>query len=190
MNKTGNNEFDGILHYLREMAKVILEKNSDELHAIKSTLEKKTNTSSQPKGFQEEMEKCRLVAGEWIALYRNPKQIDNLKNDILNESVYGFFLVGNNEIVGYQKNFFVLSMIDELLAPIDPEQEDVRRAKLVETFLRRKGREQNQLVKCQDESDSTERRWYFSNEKNVLQSNENGLTDDEAISYLDDLRTF
>lgn len=185
MNKTGSNEFDGILNYLKKMAKIILDKNSLELQDLKSTLEKHTNLSSKPKGFQDEMEKCRVVASEWITLYRNPKQIDNIQNEILNESVSAFFLIGNDAIVEYQKNYFLLSMVDELLDPMDQEHTEVRKSKLVHTYLQRIAREKNQLVKCHDEFDFTKRRWFFSNEKNILQSNENGLSDDEAIEYLD-----
>lgn len=184
MNKTGSNEFDGILHYLGKMTKVFLDNTSDELNAIKSKLEKHTNLSSKPKGFRDEMEKCRVVAGEWISLHRNQKQIDDIQQDILNESVYAFFLVGNDDIVGYQKNFFLLSMVEELLEPMVMEQANSRKAILIDTYLRRKAREQNLLVRCQNDEDLAERLWYFSSERSVLQSCEDGLGDGEAIKYL------
>ena len=81
-------------------------------------------------------------------------------------------------------------MIDEILNPSKPFSERKRKAKIANSRIRILAREQGlkanykrspSLVRGETFKD---RLWYFGDDRNCIQSSEEGLTDEEAVDYL------
>ena len=185
-----------ILADLRRMAATILEKDVEELKELKADLDEyvknitlKMTGQSKDMAF-EEFEKCRVCAREWICVYSDPTYHDGVKDDILREEAVAFFFTMDEKIVAVQKNFFLLAMIDEILEPSEPFTDRQREAKIANSRIRIMAREQGLKANCKSRTDlipgvtAMDRLWYFGDERNYLQSNEAGLTDEEAIDYL------
>ena len=182
---------------LRQMASIILEKDLEALKMLKTDLnEHVTNITSQmtsqsKKIAYEELEKCRICAREWICVYRDPKYHAGVKDDILREEAVAFFFTMDEKIIAAQKKFFLLAMVEEALSPSEPFTDSQREAKIANSRIRILAREEGLTAHCKTGTDlaarvtaATNRLWYFGDERNFLQSSEEGLTDEEAIDYL------
>lgn len=187
---------DAILEYLNGMASTISAKNIEELRDMKAGLDEYVEglISQLPQHSMDnannEFDKCRICAREWICVYSDPSYHPGTKADILKVEVEAFFFTMDEKIVAVQKNFFLLGMIDEILKPGEPFSKQQREAKIANSKIRLLAKEQNLTASCKTSPapntgiSSKDRLWYFGDETNFLQSSESGLTDEEAIDYL------
>lgn len=187
---------EAILEDLRGMAATLFKKDVAELNDMKAELDEYVKTiTAQIKGpskkiADEQFEKCRVCAREWICVYSDPTYHEGVKADILKEEAVEFFFTMDEKIVAVQKKFFLLAMIDEILNPSEPFTTSQREAKIANSKIRIMAREQGLTANCKTRPDAVkgvptkERFWYFGDERNFLQSSEAGLTDEEAIDYL------
>lgn len=185
-----------ILEYLREMAARISSNDAAELQNMKSDLDEYVTsiTSKMPAELRDtanrEFEKCRVCASNWIKVYCDSTFHEGDKDDILKEETVEFFFSMDEKVVGIQKNFFVLGMIDEILKPGEPLSEKQRAGAIAKYRIRQMAKEQDltasfKTMSMPDTNRSVQDRlWYFGDERNFLQSSEAGLTDEEAINYL------
>ena len=185
MNTEATNE---IVEDLKNTAASLVQKDTVELQEMKSKLDLYSEdiTSKMPEKSQslmnKEFEKCRVCAREWISVYNDAEYNPAVKEDILKEEVMEFFFTMNEKIVSVQKNFFLLGMVDELLAPGKPFSDQQRIAKIAKSRIRILAREQG--VNATYKGESAHRLWFFGDETNFLQSSEEGLNDEQALDYL------
>ena len=185
-----------IVEDLKEVATTISTVDRTELKKMKADLDKYVGdiTSRLPEQSKEialrEFEKCRTYAHDWMNVYSDSAFHAGTKTDILQEEAMEFFFTMDEKIVSIQKNFFVLGMIDEVLTPGEPFSEQKRATKIAKSKIRILAREQGLTASCKTRPDpltgivSEDCFWYFGDDRNFLQSDEAGLTDDEAIDYL------
>jgi len=187
---------EALLADLTRMAAATLEKEVEELNNLKTELDEYVKSitlqmTGQSKDIaNKEFEKCRICAREWICVYRDPTYHGGVKDDILREEAVAFFFTMDEKIVTVQKKFFLLAMVDEILEPSEPFTDRQREAKIANSRIRILAREQGLTANCKTRTDHVDgvtamnRLWYFGNERNYLQSSEDGLTDEEAMDYL------
>jgi hypothetical protein len=187
---------EAILEDLKGMAASLLKNDVEELKNMKAELDEYVKAiTGQIKGpskkiADEQFEKCRVCAREWICVYCDPTYHDGVKADILREEAVEFFFTMDEKIVAVQKKFFLLAMIDEILNPSEPFTTRQRETKIANSKIRIMAREQGLTANCKTKPDAVkgvstkDRFWYFGDERNFLQSSEDGLTDEEAIDYL------
>lgn len=182
-----------LLDDLTEMAVTILEKDHVELKDMKAQLDEYvgavTNKLQGPAKTlaDKEFTKCRTVARDWIAVYSDTDFSTDVKADILKEEAIEFFFTMDERIISVQKNFFLLGMIDEILEPSVSLSESVRTAKTMNAKIQVLAREKGLTSAKQFQESNTSdpvRLWFFGDEQNLLQSNEEGLGDNEAVDYL------
>lgn len=182
-----------LLDDLTGMAASILEKDHAELKDMKAQLDEYVGavttklTGPAKELADKEFAKCRAVARDWIAVYSDSEFSTDVKADILKEEAIEFFFTMDERIISVQKNFFLLGMIDEILEPNVSLTESVRLAKTMNAKIQVLAREKGLTTARQfQESDTSQpvRLWFFGDEQNLLQSSEEGLTDDEAVDYL------
>lgn len=187
---------NALIKNINEMAASILAKDTEELEKMKIEFDEYVvRISTQMTGpsrdaANKEFEKCRVCAREWMAVYCDTTYHDGVKADILKEEALEFFFSQDERIVAVQKNFFYLGMIDEILHPSQPFSERKRNAKIANSRIRILAREQGLKVNCKNRRSPVkgetveDRLWYFGDDRNCIQSGEEGLTDEEAIDYL------
>lgn len=185
-----------LLEDLNEMAAAIRNKDVKELQTMKTELDEYVEkVSSQLAGpsmdiVSREFKKCQACAREWIKVYCDTTCNATVKADLLKEEAFEFFFTVDDRILGVQKKFFFLGMIDEILHPSEPFSEQTRQAKIANARIRMMAREQNLTATCKTVSgmvaDGTpeDRLWYFGDARNLLESSEAGLSDEGAIDYL------
>lgn len=182
-----------LLDDLTGMAATVLEKERAELEDIKAQLDEYVEAvtvkleGAAKELADKEFAKCRSVARGWIAVYSDKDFSTDLKADILKEEAIEFFFSMDERIISVQKNFFLLGMVDEILEPSVVLSEAVRAAKINNAKIQILAREKDLTTSKQfQESDSQEplRLWFFGDQQNLLQSSEEGLSDDEALDYL------
>ncbi len=182
-----------LLDDLTEMAVTILEKDHVELKDMKAQLDEYVGAvTSKLQGpaktlADKEFTKCRTVARDWIAVYSDTDFSTDVKADILKEEAIEFFFTMDERIISVQKNFFLLGMIDEILEPSVSLSESVRTAKTMNAKIQVLAREKGLTSAKQFQESNTSdpvRLWFFGDEQNLLQSNEEGLNDNEAVDYL------
>ena len=177
-----------ILEYLKNTAASLIQKDAVELQEMKSGLDLYSDdiTSKMPeqsKGvMNKEFKKCQVCAREWISVYNDADYNPAIKEDILKDEVMEFFFSMNEKVVAVQKNFFLLGMVDELLAAGKPFSDKQRKAKIAKSRIRILSREQGLNASYKGQSD--QRLWFFGDETNFLQSSEEGLNDEQALDYL------
>lgn len=187
---------DALLEYLKEMAATISSMDRAELQIMKTNLDEYvlSLTSKMPEQSRDianrEFYKCQVAAGDWIKIYCDSTFHTGDKADILREETMEFFFTKDERVIGVQKNFFTLGMIDEILTPSTPFTDQKRAAKIVNSRIKTLAREQGVTASYKTnpapETSTTagSRLWYFGDERNFLQSSEAGLTDEEALNYL------
>lgn len=185
-----------ILENLKEMAATLSSQDVKELQQTKDNLDRYVEdiTSKIPQQSREialgEFKKCRVCAREWIGVYCDPTYRVDIKADILKEEAMEFFFTMDEKIVAVQKNFFMLGMIDEILTPSEPFSDRKREAKIAKSKIRILARYNGLTATCKTRPDpvtgaiNDDHFWYFGDDRNFLQSSEDGLTDKEAIEYL------
>lgn len=179
-----------IYEYLKNMAASIVRKDTADLKIMKADLDEYAqNLSSQmPQEswdvMNREFEKCRRCAKEWIAVYNDTSFNEAVKEDILKEDVMEFFFSMNEKVVAVQKNFFLLAMIDQQISPTAPLTEQQRSVKIAKSRILALAKEQGLTPSSKIYEKEPQRLWFFGDEINLLQSSEEGLTDDEALDYL------
>lgn len=181
---------------INEMAASILAKDTEELAKMKIEFDEYVArittkmTGSSRDAAAKEFEKCRLCAREWMAVYCDTTYNHGMKTDILKEEAMGFFFSQDERIVAVQKNFFFLGMIDEILNPSEPFSEHMRKGKIANARIRILAREQGLKANCKNrpslvtDKKCEDRLWFFGDDRNCIQSSEEGLTDEEAVDYL------
>lgn len=186
---------DAIYEHLKQTAAAITKKDPSELQEMKSKLddyvtEITTKMPQQSKDIMEkEFEKCRFCAREWICVFKDSRYHADIKEDILKEEVMEFFFSMNEKIVAVQKNFFLLGMVNELLLPERTFTDEQRKSKIAKSRIRIQARAQGLHASYKNQETSAEgtsahRLWFFGDERNFLKSNQEGLTDEEALDYL------
>ncbi len=186
-----------ILEYLNAVAETIIEKDIEVLKEMKSELDEYVDvvTSKIPEpskaAANDEFEKCRVCAHDWITVYCDKTFHPGDKKDILQEEAVEFFFSLDERVRGVQKKFFVRGMIEEFLTPGAPLSDDERKAKISNAKIRIMAREQGLKASYKknpqnnkSSMESTNRLWYFGDDRNFLQSDAAGLSDEEAIEYL------
>lgn len=185
-----------IFRHLKKMAETIVKNDRTELARMKAELDEYTeNVSSQmPQSIMatmhQEVEKCRRCAGQWLLVYLDDKLHPAVKEDILKEEVMEFFFSMNEKVVAVQKNFFLLAMVDQQLSGATTLTEQQRAAMIAKSRILGLAKEQGLTPNVKTVSDEasenseSQRLWFFGDERNLLQSNEEGLTDVQALDYL------
>jgi hypothetical protein len=185
-----------LLEDLIDMAANLLSQDQNELRKQKKELDayveavkaKMTGASKEVAG--REFEKCRVCAREWIKVYSDAIFDGPLKKDILREDAGEFFFTVDERIIAVQKKFFLLGMLDEVTSPSDSFSKEQREAIAARTKIRMLARDMNLKPTYKTTSISSamsgemERLWFFGDERNSLQSSEEGLTDQAALDYL------
>jgi hypothetical protein len=187
---------DAIVEYLQQMAANLTASDIEGLRGMKQGLDEYVEKVSSQMPEQSrtvanrEFEKCRRCAHDWIKVYQDSAFHAGDRTDILREEAIEFFFSLDEKIVAVQKKFFLLGMIDELLAPGTPLSQKDRDAKVANSRIRILAREQGVTASSKYTNqqnpgeNATERLWYFGDERNFLQSSEAGLSDQEALDYL------
>ena len=187
---------NALFENINEMAASILAKDTEELKKMKIEFDEYVTrittkmTGPSRDAANKEFEKCRLCAREWMAVYCDTAYNEGVKADILKEEAIEFFFSKDERIVAVQKNFFFLGMIDEILNPSKPFSERKRKAKIANSRIRILAREQGLKANYKTSPSLArgetfkDRLWYFGDDRNCIQSSEEGLTDEEAVDYL------
>lgn len=191
-----NETITEIYTHLKKMAKTIVEKERTELESMQAELDEYAqNVSSQmPQDIKatmnQEFDKCRRCAAEWLSVYKDDQFNPAVKEDILKEEVMEFFFSMNSKVVAVQKNFFLLAMVEQQLSPPSSLSDQQRSAMIAKSRIVALAKEQGLTPNHKTPATGTpasaegERRWYFGDEINLLQSSEEGLTDEQALDYL------
>lgn len=185
-----------LLEDLNRMAATLLGKDAKGLQEMKAELdeyvEKVTSKMAGPSKeiANREFEKCRVCARDWIKVYCDNAYYGAEKADILREDAMEFFFSVDERIIAVQKNFFLLGMVDEMLNPSEPFSDVQRQEKAANATIRIMARKLGMKATCKAAPDSQKedrpggRLWYFGDDRNYLQSSEDGLNDREAMEYL------
>jgi len=193
MDATAANE---IMEYLNGVAETVIVEDIEVLREMKSGLDEYVDavtskiTGPSKAAANDEFDKCRVCAREWITVYCDSTYHPGVKADILREEAVDFFFAMDERIRAVQKKFFLLGMINEILKPGEPLTVNKREGKIANAKIKIMAREQGLKASCNNNSEtvtgeaSVGRLWYFGDDRNFLQSDDAGLTDEEAIEYL------